>query len=517
MKVVLAGYNLDREVIEELKRHSPPCQDVTPETLSASYARISRDPRPADELRAEARREVVRARRSNQAIIFKMGHHSVAEHAVFNFDIIGASRLALEEIEKFRLCSYTEKSQRYITLGDDFVIPEEVKKAGLEELFLRTIRSQNALYHDLYRRLRPHVFATHQDLARNPRNHSVLEGWAKEDARYTVSLATEGQVGLTLNARNLELMIRRFAAVRLAEIIEINARISALAKEVAPSIILFTDATEYDAGTSGALADAARSLSWEDQAAREPVDSGRRVASSKGSVLSQSAGEETVRLVDFTPGGDDRILAALLHSATQQPYEKCLAQARRLTESQKREFIQTVFQRMEFYDFPPREFEYAELTFALIVSAACFAQLKRHRMATLTGQSYDPALGVTVPPSLKDVGARNDFLAVIDRTNDAFAVLRRKIGEPAAYVLTNSHRRRVLLKVNVRELYHVSRLRQDPTAQWDIRDVVTRMASLAQEAVPLAGQILGGKDEYPKLYRGIFGRFPKFSPPGYLK
>ncbi len=80
-----------------------------------------------------------------------MGHHSVAEHAVFNFDIIGVSRLAVEEIEKFRLCSFTEKSQRYIKLGDDFVIPEEVKKAGKEDVFLRTVRAQNGLYHKLVR------------------------------------------------------------------------------------------------------------------------------------------------------------------------------------------------------------------------------------------------------------------------------------------------------------------------------------------------------------------------------
>ena len=74
MKVILAGYNLDSIVIEELKKNSPPREDVTPETLSASYARISRDPRPANELRAIARAEVERARRSNQNIIFKMGH-----------------------------------------------------------------------------------------------------------------------------------------------------------------------------------------------------------------------------------------------------------------------------------------------------------------------------------------------------------------------------------------------------------------------------------------------------------
>ncbi|MEA3421209.1 MAG: thymidylate synthase (FAD), partial [Acidobacteriota bacterium] len=79
MKVILSGYNVDSTVIEELKKTSPPRDDITPETLSASYARISRDPRSVDELRAVARAEVQRARRSNRTIIFKMGHHSVAE------------------------------------------------------------------------------------------------------------------------------------------------------------------------------------------------------------------------------------------------------------------------------------------------------------------------------------------------------------------------------------------------------------------------------------------------------
>ena len=233
---------------------------MTPETLSAAYARISRDPRPADELRAAARREVERARRSNQAIIFKMGHHSVAEHAVFNFDIIGVSRLALEEIERFRLCSYTEKSQRYITLGDDFVVPREITEAGAEDDFVRTVRLQNALYHRLYGRLRPYVFEKQAALAANAKNHSVLDGWAKEDARYAVSLATEGQVGLTLNARNLELLVRRFAAARRAELRELGRKLYALARDVAPSIILFTEATPFDSRTDEEVGEVARAV-----------------------------------------------------------------------------------------------------------------------------------------------------------------------------------------------------------------------------------------------------------------
>jgi len=501
VKVILAGYNIDNEVIADLKRHAPARDDVTPETLSASYARISRDPRPIDELRAVARQEVEKARRSNQTIIFKMGHHSVAEHAVFNFDLIGISRLALEEVEKFRLCSFTEKSQRYITLGDDFVIPEEIRRAGLEEVFLRTIRTQNALYHSLYERLKPYVFNKHRDIARNTKNHSVLDGWAKEDARYAVSLATQGQVGMTINARNLELLIRRFAAQKLAELRELDAKIYALAKEVAPSIILFTAPSDFDSKTYAGLEEAAQRLPRPKQ---------------KG--LSRPAGDRpAVRLVGYTPDGDDRILAALVHTVSAFSYESCFDQVRDMSRAEKSDFIKASLKHMEFYDFPLREFEHADLTFDLIISAACFAQLKRHRMATLTRQNYDPELGVTIPPSVEDIGAAGEFMAVIEQTNDTYARLKRDVGEAANYVLTNAHRRRVLLKVNVRELYHISRLRQDPTAQWDIRSIAGMMADEAGAVMPLSLMLLGGKDRFPQVYKKVFGRDPKYFPPDLLK
>jgi flavin-dependent thymidylate synthase len=495
MKVVLAGYNVDSAVLDELKKNSPPREDVTPETLSAAYARISRDPRPADELRAAARTEVERARRSNQSIIFKMGHHSVAEHAVFNFDVIGVSRLAIEEIERFRLCSFTEKSQRYITLGSDFVVPEEVRRAGREDLFVGTVKAQNALYHRLYERLKPFVFEKYAAAAAIPKNHSVLDGWAKEDARYIVSLATEGQLGLTLNARNVELLVRRFAAKGLEELRAFNARIQALAKGVAPSLILFTDPNEFDAET------------YADMAAADGFAPPARRGKRRGGEAKE------VVLASFSADGDASVIAALLHTVTRLSYKECLDRAKKADPAGRKDIIRRAFKRMEFYDFPPREFEHAELVYDLVVSASCFAQLKRHRMATLTWQRYDPGLGVTVPPSIREVGAEKEFLAVVDRTNEVHAVLEKEIGPAADYVLTNAHRRRALLKVNVRELYHISRLREDATAQWEIRRVAAEMSRLAKKVLPLTCLMLGGKDAYPEIYARVFGRPPKTAPP----
>lgn len=490
MKIFLAGYNVDSEVLEELKKKSPHREDVTPEILSASYARISRDPRPVNELRAVARAEVKKARRSNRDIIFKMGHHSVAEHAVFNFDIIGMSRLSIEEIEKFRLCSYTEKSQRYITLTDDFVIPEEIKKAGLKDVFTKTIKTQNALYHRLYKKLRSYFFEKNKEMAGNPKKHSILDGWAKEDARYVTSLATEGQLGMTTNARNLEFMIRRFASKNLEELKEFNQKIFALAKEVAPSILLFTEANDFDSRTYGELEDEAQSF-----------------------LKSSGESKEPVSLVDYTPGADTKLIASLLHTISSLSYDQCLKKAAQLKKKEKRDYLKAAFQYMEFYDFPLRELEYVNLTYDLIISASCFGQLKRHRMATLTAQRYNPGLGVTVPPSVDAVGSRKEFMKMIEETNRVYSLLKDALEDGAEYVLTNAHRRRVLLKVNARELYHISRLREDITSQWDIRRTAAEMSRLAREVMPLTCLLIGSKDAYPEVYKNVFGKSPKFSPP----
>lgn len=503
MKVILAGYNIDSAVIDELKKNSPSLQNVTPEIMSAAYARISRDPRSVDALRAVARSEVERARRSNKAIIFRMGHHSVAEHAVFNFDIIGVSRLAIEEIEKFRLCSYTEKSQRYVRLEDDFILPEEIIKAGKQKDFHKIIKTQNSFYHELYKRLKPYFFEKFPALASNPKKHSILTGWAKEDARYCVSLATLGQLGMTANARNLEFLIRRFASKDLAEIRELNQKLYALAKAVAPSILLFTEANDYDAKTYENLVEVTKPLSTESKVQGKKKENRRK----------ERAAGECVQLVDYTADGDTKLVAALLHTSSKYPYKECLMKAKALDLKQKKDLCKTVFEHMEFFDAVLREFEYVDLTFDLVISATCFAQLKRHRMATLTAQSYDLDLGVTVPPSILDIGAKGEFLAVINQTEECYRTLGESLKIGAEYVLTNAHRRRVLMRVNARELYHIARLREDTTAQWDIRQIVAMMSQSAKEIMPLTFLLIGAKDSYPEIYKELFGKLPKLKPP----
>lgn len=458
MKVILSGYNIESEMIERLAGRTR--ESLTPEVISAAYARISRDARSVATLRREARERVDKARRSNERIIFGLGHSSVAEHAVFNFDIMDISRLAVEELEHFRLASYTEKSQRYIRLGRDFVIPEEIEEIGLS----KDLEKLQKDLHGIYERILERLLANGED-----------DGVAKEDARYVMPLATSAQLGMTVNARELEYMVSRLSAHTLSELRMLAGRISDAAQEIAPSLVRYPEPTEYTRGMKAARGDIAE---YGPVKVRVPA--------------------RTVRLVEATPDGDIRLTESLIFSAG-----RCgLAEARRkaitLGKRGRAGLITRTFEHMMPHDSVWREFERIRFVFEVVVSSSCFAQLKRHRMATILPQRYTPALGISVPYTIRRARALSLLRDGARLAERLYRRIEKEAPHASEYALSNAHRRRVLVGMNLRELYHFSRLRSDEHAQWEIRDLSDEMCRLAHRHAPVATQMLGGKDSIAK-------------------
>ncbi len=431
MEVRLAGFNTDAE-----NRSS------TPETLSAAYARISRDPRPIGLLRREAAAEVERARESNRRIVFGYGHGSVAEHAFFNFDLLDLSRLAAEAVQSFRLASFTEKSQRYIRLDRDWVVPEEVP-SGLGDEWAASLEDLFGLYGRACRALE---------------EAGLPDGRAREDARYLLPLATSCQMGMSLNARELEHMIRRLSAHPLAEVRRLSTLLLDAAEGVAPSLLRHLEPAEMDR------------LAWEHP---EPGD------------LELSGDVALVR------GDDDGVVGARL---LQREEGGGLAAARRgwsgLESAGRRRLFDGVLGSLGSYDALPREWELACFTFEAVVSASAYAQLKRHRMSTQLVSSYSPALGLRVPPSF----AENGLEGLLEEAEAVGRSWRERLeGRAAEYMLTNAHRRTVVVRMNAREMYHFARLRLDSHAQWDIRKLAGTMVDLASAAAPLTMAAAGAR------------------------
>ena len=65
--------------------------------------------------------------------LYKNGHHSVFEHIYFTFKIEGISRACSHQLVRHRMCSFTQRSQRYCSEdGFSVVTPPTIDK----ELFL---------------------------------------------------------------------------------------------------------------------------------------------------------------------------------------------------------------------------------------------------------------------------------------------------------------------------------------------------------------------------------------------
>jgi flavin-dependent thymidylate synthase len=463
MKVDLAGFNIDSTLIREASSLFDIRADAfTPETLSASYARISRSKLDIGELRRKALTEVEQARKANERIVFQMGHSSVAEHAVFNFDISNISRLAVEYLQSFRLTSFTEKSQRYVLFDEEFAVPEEIKNIGLADDFGLLMKRTAALYHQLYKKL----IST-----------GLEEEQSKEDARYATGLASLTQMGMTVNARILEEIIVRLRNAPLKEVRDLSKALLDSVKGLVPSLVKYTDEDPYY-------------REWYDQGSGDEKE---------------SADDQDVELINFDSDGEERVLAALMFQLSGKPVKALLNDLSRVSEKERLQLLEPIFRHMKPFHPLPRVFELAALTFQIKLSATAFAQLKRHRMLTLLTSPYQPALGHTIPPNILEEGLEEILAEAVDQAENFYNRIRPHDLNAADYALTNANRRRVLVKLDVRELYHISRIREDHHAQWDIRCIAGKMTAAAAKHYPLLMLMVGGKDRFPEIFRRVVG------------
>ncbi len=506
MDVKLAGFNVDRDAIDELKgilankefsekdrlNALNILSNFTPETIAASYARISRDPRAISKLRADARKDVESSRKSNKAIIFTMGHKSIAEHARFNFDISGISRRAVEEIEQNRLDSYTEKSQRYITMDGDFVLPKEIKNTKFESEFLELVELQNNFYKKNLEKITDwHHGQDYSEMyltvgAKDPeKQKGTREGLGKEDARYSLGLSTQAQLGMTVSARTLETMITRLRSSDNEELKEIGEKLFTEVDGVSPSVIKYTQPTDYFAKTRPELK----------EFVSEIIE--------KYKINESNPNIERIKLYNLER--DDSIIAGLVFSSSNLSYANCLEIIKEyMRKKEKITLLNKTIKYQEKHNPMLREYELGNRIAEMTMSSSAFAQMKRHRMNTLIPQEYNPSLGLTIPESITRVGLEKELGNIVERSVRLHNnLLEEKYPKSVAeYALTNSNRRHILVDMNNRQAHAFCMERENLAAQWDIRETAKEYHESLQckfRDSYLTTRALCGKHEFDEL------------------
>ncbi len=143
--------------------------------------------------------------------------------------------------------------------------------------------------------------------------------------------------------------------------------------------------------------------------------------------------------------------------------------------------------------------EHACFTFAIEgVSRVLLAQITRHRLASFSVQSqryvsYETGFGYVIPPKISELGedAVRMYETQMQTMQDWYCQSQEMLGkngegtnEDARFVLPGACETRMLVTMNTRELRHFFSLRMCNRAQWEIRELASRMHAACMEVAP---------------------------------
>ncbi|MFH1445921.1 MAG: FAD-dependent thymidylate synthase [Chloroflexota bacterium] len=424
---------------------------LSAETIAVTFAKTSRSPKAFDEIAVELNDE--KSAQFNEKWVVGYGHASVAEHAVLHLALENVSRLAIETIEGNRLASYTEKSTRYQEWDNDaFIIPPEIKGSRKEKLYLGTCEMLFEAYQQALGLLRTWAgekYPRQEDESEKAWQQRVRSR-VSDVCRFLLPAAAMANVGVTINARALEYAIKKLLTSPLAEVRQIGEEVKAVALQELPTLVKYANPIEYLGGI---------------QAAYKPL-ADRNLGVSH---------TDWCKLLEFDPEGEAKVLAALLYRFGCSSYQSCFDQVMSLGNARHVDLVDELFKDTGEFNVPLRELEYTSYVFDVIMDQGAYFEFKRHRMMSQTVQPLTVTLGFSMPRAFSEAGFEQTYIETMRRVEEAYKQLAAWNPNVAAYIVPNAFNRRIVFKLNLRELFHFSRLRCASNAHFSIRRVSRRM------------------------------------------
>ncbi|MDK2794139.1 MAG: hypothetical protein PWP75_768, partial [Caldanaerobacter sp.] len=120
----------------------------------------------------------------------------------------------------------------------------------------------------------------------------------------------------------------------------------------------------------------------------------------------------------------------------------------------------------------------------LKISEASWHQLLRHR--TILFDYSEPTIenGFVIPPNIEKANASDILVDAIKASEELFVELKEKLPQVSSYVVTNAHKRLVVMNADLWAFDHFANLRCTNEAQWDIRNTSFKMLELMKEVAP---------------------------------
>jgi thymidylate synthase ThyX len=191
----------------------------------------------------------------------------------------------------------------------------------------------------------------------------------------------------------------------------------------------------------------------------------------------------TVRLVDFDPEGEIKLVASMLYASTNLPEVQIEARVRHMSVEERLQVVRTyVGDRANRRHKPGRALERTSYRFDVLSDYGAFRDLQRHRMLTIEWQRLTTRHGYVRPAAVDRAGERELFDGAMERSASLYDAMSDRFPEQASYAVSLAFRVRFSMQMNAREAMHLIELRTTPQGHPAYRLVGQEMHRLIAEA-----------------------------------
>jgi thymidylate synthase ThyX len=187
-------------------------------------------------------------------------------------------------------------------------------------------------------------------------------------------------------------------------------------------------------------------------------------------------GESSVKLLDFDPDGETKVLAAMLYpyaSLGEREIERRVAE---LSNDERAAMFQAyVGDRENRRHRPGRAFERTEYRFDVVSDYGAFRDLQRHRMLTIEWQPITTALGYSIPDIVEQAGLSDAYVESLERSAALSMDLSERFPNQAAYAIPLAYKIRYSMQMSAREAMHILELRSAPQGHPAYRRIAQEM------------------------------------------
>jgi len=412
-----------------------------------------------------------------QKIFYEYGDDSVAQLGGVHLACEQASNILTKVLERGRLMSYLEQSTRY--LGYDRRLDNGLYRFYRDHDVLesrwgaRYVGEMDRMF-DTYASLLPRLtdFLTRK-FPKTPEDtdfvyRQAIRAKALDAARGLLPASALSNLGIYASGQAYEALLLRMRAHALPEVRQYSQLMLDELRKVIPSFLKRIDVPE-------------RGLAWTSYLA-ETRGATREVVASLLDDLTTVEPEESVRLLDFDPEGETKVLEAIVFSASALSHDDAAARVRGLSDAQRSEILAAyVGQRANRRHRPGRALERTDYRFELVTDYGAFRDLQRHRLLSIEWQPLTVDLGYDVPELITEAGLAPAYEDSLARSAELYYDLSTDYPDQAQYAVALAFRIRYVMQMNAREAMHLIELRSGPQGHPSYRRVAHEMVRLIRE------------------------------------